>query len=172
MEILIPGIILVALMAWASTRIKRNAAAAFDIETVDGGEFLIVKPEGFLHVLNDDSAMAFRAYSKEFGKVGDRDVRRATIEIQRHTEREIDELKSELEGKAESISTFEPYIDAGERAAFMSSTEIVDGGEYFVSRKLVTRGPDVWESRYSVLSEHQEELSETLETALDSIRIK
>jgi hypothetical protein len=35
MEILIPGLILVALMVYVSTRIKRAAARAFEPENVD-----------------------------------------------------------------------------------------------------------------------------------------
>lgn len=172
MELLIPGLILVALMVWASTRIKRNAAAAFDAETVETEEFSIRKPEGFLHVLNDDSGLAFRSYSKDFGKVGNKEVRQATIEIERHSGYELDRLTKEIEAAAESISSLETYIDGGERAALVASVEVADGGEYIVNRKLVTRGDDVWEGRGSVLSEHREELSDKLEIALDSVRIK
>ncbi|KXK03914.1 MAG: hypothetical protein UZ17_ACD001001011 [Acidobacteria bacterium OLB17] len=67
MEILIFGIILVALMAWASTRIKKNAAAAFDAESVSTPAFTIEKPAGMLHVLNGNPELEFEAYSKEFG---------------------------------------------------------------------------------------------------------
>ena len=83
MELLIPGLILVAIMVWASTRIKRNAAAAFDAERVETNDFIIEKPEGFLHVLNDTTGLLFRAYSKEFGTVGRTELRQATIEIER-----------------------------------------------------------------------------------------
>ena len=172
MELLVPGLILVALMVWASTRIKKNAAAAFDAETVENDQFVIRKPEGFLHVLNDSSGLAFRSYSKEFGKVGDRDVRKATIEIERNVGTTIDELKDKIEKQAESITSFEAYLDGGEKAAWLMSTEIVDGGEFEVSRKLVTRGRDVWEARATVLSDHHDELTETIEAALDSVRVK
>ncbi|MFN6962528.1 MAG: hypothetical protein ACK4S4_02050 [Pyrinomonadaceae bacterium] len=67
MEILIPGLILVALMAWASTKIKRAAAAAYEAETVTTDEFAIEKPEGIIHPLNDDSKYLFEAYTKDFG---------------------------------------------------------------------------------------------------------
>ncbi len=172
MELLIPGLILVALMVWASTRIKRNAAAAFEAETVDNQYFVIRKPEGFLHVLNDDSGLAFRSYSKEFGKVGDRDVRRATIEIERNLATTVDEMKKDIEAQAESISSFEPYLDGGEKAAWLNTIDIIDGGEFEISRKLVTRGTDVWEARGTVLSDHRDDLSETIEAALDSVRVK
>jgi hypothetical protein len=172
MELLIPGLILVALMVWASTRIKRNAAAAFDVEMVETDEFTIRKPEGFLHVLNDTSGLEFRSYSKDFGKIGDREVHRATIEIERHPETNIDGLKERAESSAESTASFETYLDAGEKAAWMKTTQIVGGGEYDVLHKFISRGSDVWEARGSVLTDHCDELIETLESALDSVRVK
>ena len=63
MEILIVGLILVGFMVYASTRIKRTAAEAFDAETVESDDFTIEKPAGFLHVLNGDAALSFEAYS-------------------------------------------------------------------------------------------------------------
>lgn len=172
MELLIPGLILVALMVWASTRIKKNAAAAFDAESVENDHFFIRKPEGFLHVLNDDSGLAFRSYSKEFGKVGDRDVRRATIEIERNLDTSLDVMKEKIEVAAESVASFETYLDGGEKAARLITKDIADGGEFEVSRKLVTRGTDVWEVRGTVLAEYREDQVETIEAALDSVRVK
>jgi len=172
MELLIPGLILVALMVWASTRIKKNAAAAFEPETVENEHFVIHKPEGFLHVLNDDSGLAFRSYSKEFGKVGDRDVRRATIEIERNVGTTVDEMKKRIEAQAESISSFETYLDGGEKAAWLITTDVVDGGEFEIFRKLVTRGTAVWETRGTALSDHRNEFAEKIEAALESVRVK
>lgn len=172
MELLIPGLILVGLMIWASTRIKKNAAAAFDAETVDTAQFTIHKPEGFLHVLNDDSGPAFRSYSKDFGKVVGKDVRRATIEIERHPGTDLDAVKKAIKSSAETVEPSEPYLDAGEKAAWISSTNIINGGEFAVTHKLVTRGADVWEARGSVLAEFRDDLAETIETTLDSVRVK
>ncbi|MEQ1761874.1 MAG: hypothetical protein ABL984_01880 [Pyrinomonadaceae bacterium] len=172
MELLIPGLILVAVMVWLSTRIKKNAAAAFDAEGVETDRFSIRKPEGFLHVLNDDSGLAFRSYSKDFGKIGDKEVRRATIEIESHAGTDIESVKSAIEGQAEEIAFYEAYLDAEEKAAWMTSSHIIDGGEYEVSHKLVTRGADVWEARGKILAEYRKELTEIIEAALDSVRVK
>lgn len=172
MELLIPGLILVALMAWASTRIKKNAAAAFDAETVDTEQFVIRKPDGFLHVLNDSSGLAFRSYSKEFGKVGKKDVRRATIEIELHTGTNLNAVKDTIEAQAEKIMSFETYLDAEEKAAWLTTNHIIDGGEFDVSYKLVERGADVWETRGTVLAEYREEMAERIEAALDSVQVK
>jgi hypothetical protein len=159
-------------MFWASTRINKNAAAAFDAETVDTDEFVIRKPEGFLHVLNDDSGLAFRSYSKEFGKVVGKDVRRATIEIEKHSGTNLEAVTKAIKASAESVGPSESYLDAEEKAAWINSTNIINGGEFAITHKLVTRGADVWEARGSVLVEHQEELAETIEATLDSVRVK
>jgi hypothetical protein len=83
MELLIPGLILVALMVWASTRVKRDAASAFEPETIETPHFIFDKPAGFLHVLNDDSGFELRAYSKEYGSGDNKGTRRAVIEVER-----------------------------------------------------------------------------------------
>lgn len=68
MELLIPGLILVALMVYASTRIKRSAAKAYEQEAIETDGFRLVKPEGYLNPLRDRSDYLFEAYSKEFGR--------------------------------------------------------------------------------------------------------
>jgi hypothetical protein len=67
MEILIVGIILVAVMAYLSTKIKKSAQAAYELEVFDNGEFTVTKPEGFIIPFNEKSPYAFEAYSKDFG---------------------------------------------------------------------------------------------------------
>src|SRR5262245_36415410 len=67
MELLITGMIRVALMVYASARIKKSAAMAYDEELIDTDEFSITKPEGFIIPTNGDGRFAFAAYSKEFG---------------------------------------------------------------------------------------------------------
>ncbi len=81
MELLIPGLILVALMVYASTRIKRSAARAFEAETVETDDFVIQKPDGFLNVINGDSKFAFESYSKDFGGGGSGNIRMATVTV-------------------------------------------------------------------------------------------
>jgi len=68
MELLIPGLILVALMVYASTRIKKSAARAFESTTFETDDFSILKPDGFLIPIEDETAGHFNALSREFGK--------------------------------------------------------------------------------------------------------
>ena len=67
MELLIPGLIIVALMVYASTRIKRTAAAAFEPETIETDDLIIQKPQGFLNNLNGDPEYLVDTYSQDNG---------------------------------------------------------------------------------------------------------
>ena len=172
MELLIPGLILVAIMAWASTRIKRNAAAAFDREQIETDDFVIEKPEGFLHVVNDRSGLLFRAYSKDFGTVGRSDLRQATIEVERHRGAGVDTVLSEIEGESETLEIETSYLDSGEKASTVRSVSVRDGAEYETVHKLVTRGSDVIEARGRVLAEHKDAYLRKMEMMLASLRVK
>ena len=68
MEILIVGVILVALMVYVSTKIKKSAASAFEREIIEKENFRLVKPDGFISPIDENSDFAFEAYTKEFGK--------------------------------------------------------------------------------------------------------
>jgi hypothetical protein len=172
MELLIPGLVLVAIMVWASTRIKRNAAAAFDAERVETGDFVLEKPEGFLHVLNDNTGLLFRAYSKEFGTVGQSDLRQATIEVERHRGTEIDALRTAISEASESFEAETSYMDAGEKAAIARSVSVRDGAEYSNVHKFITRGKDVIEARGQVLSEFKDAFLPKIESMLETLRVK
>ena len=106
MEILIPGLILVALMIYASTRIKKSAARAYESETFEADDFVIFKPAGFLTVIGGDARYAFEAYSKEFGSEEASDIRKATAYVTVHDSQNSGaaELADELVGdRAEEI---------------------------------------------------------------------
>lgn len=105
MELLIPGLILVALMVYASTRIKKSAAAAFEAESIAGPNFTIDKPEGFLSVVNGKPELEFEAYSRDFGGEGAEDIRQARAEIRR--------------------------LDGVEK--FVGVSEVVDGRKYVIA---------------------------------------
>jgi hypothetical protein len=68
MEILIVGVLFVALMVFVSTKIKKSAASAFERETIENENFRIIKSEGFINPINENSEFVFEAYTKEFGK--------------------------------------------------------------------------------------------------------
>jgi hypothetical protein len=162
MEILIPGLILVALMVWASTKIKRDAAAAFEPEMIETEEFIIRKPNGFLHVVNDDSGLAFRAYSREYGKNELNGDRQATIEVSIHTNSDLKAVSSKLESDGDSLSDVQTYIDAGENA-IMFVVDSANGEPRRVCHyKLVTRGTNILELCIAVLYAYNDDFSDKI----------
>ena len=96
MELLIPGLILVALMVYASTKIKKNAAKAYEAESIETAEFSITKPHGFLHPLNGETEYAFEAYSKEFGQDHAEQFRQASAELLVFVDANFEEQRDEI----------------------------------------------------------------------------
>jgi hypothetical protein len=111
MEIFILGIILVALMAYVSTRIKKSAARAFEKETIETEDFSIVKPEGLLNPAGGNSAYAFEAYSKDFGENDAAEYRKMTARIYKNPDRDT-QLPGETEKteKGVTIQTFRKIL--------------------------------------------------------------
>jgi hypothetical protein len=169
MELLIPGLALVALMVWASTRLKRYTAAAFEAETIETDYFMLRKPDGLLHVLNDDSGAAFRAYSKEFGTGPSAEIRQATAEVHIHENASVDEIRDRIAESVATITSEQPYTDAGEKATVIEA----ERGETFADHyKLVQRGSRVFELKISVLRDDAENFSQKVSEMLDGFLIK
>ncbi len=161
MELLIPGLILVALMVWTSTRIKRNAAAAFEPETIETGAYVLEKPDGFLHVLNDETDRDLLAYSKEYGPGDLKGDRKATIEIRILTTT-IDSRIGQLKTDNRLVGSVETFLDGGERAAILQA-EPSEDSETISFYKLVTRGSRLFELRFTVLRDFEDEFAEQRE---------
>jgi hypothetical protein len=68
MELLIPGLALVALMVYASTRLKKATARALEAEEIETEHFSISKPAGFINVVSPDGDRLLQAYTKEFAE--------------------------------------------------------------------------------------------------------
>lgn len=172
MELLIPGLILVALMAYASTRIKRTAAAAFEAETVETDEFIIRKPDGFLHVVNGDPQYAFEAYSKEYGGPGFTDVRqsRVTLTLYPGTTIEAEAAKRIDDGVTvvEDISKV-----MGERRYRVIETAVpVNGQEYRNISKISERDDSTYVLSATIVPNITPEASRGVESLINSFELK
>ena len=163
MELLITGLILVALMAYASTRIKKRAAEAYLEEKVETDDFTIRKPEGFLHVVGDDEH-AFRAYSKDYGIDDNAQHRRATIEVDAFPGESVQDIvdgvraaaaRAEIDTSSENISR----IETEETANGIAVT-----GFY----KIVGTSNNVFRLRFATLAEHTDEYLRRIDDTLDS----
>jgi hypothetical protein len=147
MEILILGVILVAFMAYVSTRIKKSAALAFERETIEFEDFSIIKPEGFLHVVADESSdYDFEAYSKDYGEGDASEFRKATVKI---------------------------YKSSGQSDNLPSENEKIEKGTAFQTfRKVLKKGEKSFELEISVLNDNRDEYFDKINEMLDSFSVK
>lgn len=152
MEILIPGLILVALMVYASTRIKKTAARAFEAEQIDNDDFTLSKPDGFLNRISDDGEFAFEAYSKEFGHEPAEDVRAATAVVIIETA-SLDEALIKEKERLSSVDSEERFEIDGNPAALLSGESERDGHLFSVSIKGVEKNGRTLLLRIEVLKE-------------------
>ena len=167
MELLIPGLILVAFMAWLSTRIKKQAADAFVAEPISTEDYSLVKPEGFLHVVGDKQH-DFMAYSKEFGEDENAGVRRATVEIDLITSNDIGTELEKIRTAAENAVDREETGDA----AVVETDERANEREFRAVYKLIPRGNSIQRLRFAALAEHFDEYSSRIDETLESFVTK
>ncbi len=172
MEFLIPGLILVALMAYASTRIKRNAARAFEAETVETDGYIVEKPDGFLNVLNGDPKYALEMYSKEFG-TGDADrLRQATAKLTISEGGSHDPGIALLPDSGGEVLSDISEVVGDHRYRIIEAQRNENGVDLSVFYKIAEKNGKVYRLEITVLNETTNDLKRNIETMLDSFELK
>ncbi|MEP7076957.1 MAG: hypothetical protein ABI878_14215 [Acidobacteriota bacterium] len=173
MELLILGVILVALMAYASTRIKKNAAKAFEQELVETDDFSLLKPEGFLNKINGvDPGYVFQAYSKEFGKDEAENTRQATIDITISKGGSFADVCGETKKDSTSVIERKGLEVSGFKAWSIEAEREIDGHEMVVHALIVDAPRRIFSLRSSVLKEHNNDFLRKIDEMEDSLEIK
>lgn len=171
MEILIPGLILVALMIYASTKIKKSAAQAYEEEFIDRDDFSITKPEGFLNPLNPDSPFPFEAYTKEYGNAPNERLRKASAELRMFKDANFDEVVEIVRNSTPNILSDTARSD-GRRTQIIQTDEFTDNANVSAYHKIVEGDRNVYHLRAWTLPEHQDEYSGKIEKMLESFIVK
>jgi hypothetical protein len=152
MELLIPGLILVALMIYASTRIKKTAAAAFEAETVETEHFTFEKPEGLLLVINGDQKLDAEGYSREYGENDDASQRQIRFAVTRTQGASPDAVGTRVTADAKVVSR-ETGMVGGTKFTVIEAVKTKDG---FTSRefhKIGAAGDNVFDLCVTSLEE-------------------
>lgn len=172
LAILIPGLILVALMVYASTRIKKAAAAAFDPETVESDDFVIQKPEGFLNKLNRDEQFAFEAYSKELGVGEAADFRQAIVTLTISYQGTVDEAIAEIKADDVNITEDLTEVIGSRRYRVIDAERIVKGILFHVTYKLAEKDGKIYKLEAVRLAEISDEFMRKLDLMVGSFELK
>lgn len=172
MEILILGVILVALMVYASTKIKKSAASAFERETIETAEFSVVKPEGFIYPLNEDSEFAFEAYSKDFGTDAAEKLKQSWMTLRIYPGLELDELARKAKADAAEIISEETAENKGVKIYVLNIEGSERGIAVEIFYKITERDEKTYELRVSVLPEYKTDYSLRIRETLTSFSVK
>jgi len=171
MELLIPGLILVALMVYASTRIKRVAAEAFEAESVETDDFSLEKPEGFLSVVRPADGLAFEAYSKDFGNGEAADFKAARAEIRIYKDRKLKMSANAIRESTALTSEVTEVID-GRKYIVLEAGSVERGIGFREFYKLAERSSDVVEMKMTVIENIGNEVATKADTMLTSFVVK
>ena len=172
MELLIPGLLLVAFMVWASTRIKKTAAAAFDAEAVETDDFVIQKPEGFLNVINGDPKYAFEAYSKEYGGEGAEEFRQGRLYLTIRENVMVGDVAAEVKkASSETVGDLTEVIGSY-RYCLIDVKRFEKGIEFCVTYKLAEKGGKVYSLEAVRLAETSDEFARKIEVVVGSFELK
>ena len=171
MEILIFGVILVGLMVYASTRIKRSAAQAFEPESIDEESFSLSKPKGFLCVLNGDPSLNFESYLKEMGSGDASRIRSARAELRIFNDRrlkdDVDKLKKDIDVSNEIAEVID-----GKKYLILDGRSKEKEIAYRESYKLIEDKGRLFEFKVKVLESAAAEVSEGADAMLGSFTIR
>lgn len=167
MELLIPGLILVALMVWASTKIKKTAADAFEPELIKTDDYSLQKPEGFLHVIGNEDH-EFMAYSKDYGKGDKIGTRQATIELDVLRGEDLSAVRDSISRSAESFDVSVNTPGLSELSTKETANESVVSAFY----KIVAAKDAIFRLRFAVLDEHKDDYLRRIDETFDSFTIK
>jgi hypothetical protein len=164
MELLVPGLILVALMVYASTKIKRNTAKAYEEEKIEGDGFSLIKPDGFLHKMNTSDGSDFEAYSKDFGIDNAENRHRAILKLQ-STGDDIASVRKAIRATAESIAE-----DPESGVLEVERTD--DGFPVNAFYKFEKNNGKLYELQAVVLREHKDDYLRKVQRLFESLQIR
>jgi hypothetical protein len=172
MELLIPGLILVALMVYVSTKIKKNAARAYEQETIVTPEFSVVKPEGFICPVDYNEGLIFAAYSKEYGRDQTDGVRQASAEIRKFDDASFDEVCERAKIGAVRVVSEDIGILNGAKSCVIATERIDAKITLDAINKIVEGDEKIYELIITVLPEYKEDYSRKIDEMLGSFALK
>ncbi len=173
MEILIIGIILVLLMGYVSTKIKKNSAAAYQPELLEAVDYSIIKPEGYIVPWNVESA--FKAHSAEMGtEEGAEKLYQSRADLRVFEDMSFDEICRGARKSVQKIISEETAGDGDLKYCFIHARNVEDKTSIEVFYKIVANLPTkkVYELQVSVLGEAMEAYSAKASGILQSFTVK
>lgn len=159
-------------MVYASTKIKKNAAMAFEPENIETDEFSITKPEGFLHPLNDETELSFIAYSKEFGNDNAANIRQASAELQIFENADFDDICARTKMAVTRIVSEDVAKISDAKTCIFEAEQDENGTELFTIYKITAKNGKAYQLKISVLREYKDDYADRVGEMIQSFSLK
>jgi hypothetical protein len=176
MEILIIGGALVALMVYASTRIKKSAARAYEREIIETESFNLVKPEGFIVPVNENSEYAFEARSKDYSDEETHDFPKADIKLKIFSDSDFEIVCQNARDAFDKVLSEEVSGDNSrkQKICFLKGEKMEDETPFNIFHKIVQADGQqkIYDLKISVLRENREQLGDQISETISGFRIK
>ncbi len=176
MEILIIGGVVVLIMVFISTQIKKSAAQAFERETIETADFTIVKPNGFLYPLREDSEYLFEAYSKEYGEREERNFWKAQVYLTASPLNSTESVGAQIEQAANKVVSKKLTENAAkdETVCLLETEKIEDEIEFGEFWKIVKsrQRQKTYDLQIKVLKSSRDEFLERIDELTNSFQLK
>lgn len=167
MECLIPGLILVALMIYASTRIKKVSADAFKAETIETDAFIFEKTDEFLNKVEPSDGLKLEGYSREFGTGDASSIRQAIYEVRRLS-LDIDTAVRAIPASKNDVAE----IIGDKRYRLVEAKRTENGVDFVDTYKMAESGGRITQLRVVMLDEANEDVRGRVETILAGFIVK
>ncbi|HBR56243.1 MAG TPA: hypothetical protein DEA22_02030 [Blastocatellia bacterium] len=165
MELLIPGLLLVALMVYLSTKIKKKAAKAYEREMFVGKGFSVIKPEGFISP-TDIGELAFAAYSKEFGSDECENLRRVSAEARIFYGETLEDVVHQRLGTSSKTGEAKPFDN---KVRIIEREEEAEGCAYSAIYKFIEgEKTATYELAIKFLPDQKDEFLQKINEMLDT----
>lgn len=172
MEILIIGVIVVALMVYASTKIKKAAREAYEAETVATEEYSLKKCEGYLiPALDERSGSKLEILSKAYGTDKCGKMRQVALSLTIEKGVELAGVRKKLRAELDNIAADELIKDTQKITLTMTGKSEQDGCPTRVFIKYFARSGNIYKFKAVALEENIDEHLENIESMLESIII-
>ena len=172
MEIFIIGLIVVAWMAYASTKIKKAAREAYESETVIGEGFSIAKSEGYMLPARDDnSPYEFEIVSKEFGGGDCAKRRQVSLTLNITGGSDLAGLRKEMRRQLTEITEDELLKDSQKTTLTMTGDRELEACPVRIFMRSFERGGKIFRFEAAATLEDLEDHEENIAAMLDSILI-
>lgn len=145
---------------------------AFEPEVIETDEYVINKPEGFLHVINGDPKYAFEAYSKEYGGAGAEDIRQGTVKLYIRRGERADNALSEMLGTTGKKLKGETEVVNGVKYRITETKRTEKGRDLCIQYKSADRNGKAFIFETARLAETSPEFERKLEAMLNSFELK